>query len=111
MISEGSLPYDEITLAEYTTGTGVVEFTWSEGTEIGASSDDSVMGYVYDEDEDKWYAAAASVSRDDENISVTCPTGLTATDLHAFLVFYTGTLGVGTVESCSDSAYSAVTLP
>jgi len=110
-ISKGSLPFDPISASGYTTASGIVAFEWAEGTEVGSAGTDSVMGYVYDFDADKWYAADAPVTRADEAINVTCPTGLTATDLHAFLVFYTGTLGTGTVISCSDSAYAAVTLP
>lgn len=107
VISQGSLPGEDITTGVYAGTTAEAE--WVESTQVGAGSTDSVMGYVFDSGTGKWYASSSPAAREDEAITIDCESGLTVGDLKIFLVFFTGTLGVGTVVSCSDSSFFQAT--
>lgn len=80
--------------AVYTTGTGACVNTFDKNLGNNGADTDKVFSCVFDKGTGLWYFSSAEVDRSTETITVTCDTGLTATDLVAYIFAaqYVGTL-------------------
>lgn len=108
ILSQGSLPAQEIDGASYLGDEVTID--WTENTEAGASSDDIMFGAVYNTATRKWHFDTTGQTRGLLSTIVITETGLTVSDLKAFLICYRGTLGTLTVTDVSDSTFYQVTV-
>jgi len=102
-ISHGSLPKEDILTCTYTTATGVVDITWVDSGAEGSAGTDKAMLGVYNKDDDRWFFSDTEATRAEAADDVTLASGLTLTDLTAYLFFFTEHAVSGVVESISDS--------
>ena len=87
----GTLEGVELITGTYDTGDGETVVTWSQTTVGNGALTDSVGLVVYDPDSANLTVYTPVVTRDDESITVTAKTGLTATAVIVYLFFYRGT--------------------
>jgi len=109
LISTGKLHAPVSSAAVYNSGTGACVFTVDTGLGNNGADDDSLFAAVYDKDSKLWYFAAAEVDRSTGTITVTCDTGLTATDLQTYVLAaqYSGTIVSMISTSIYDEAEAA----
>ena len=93
-ISEGKLSPLLLTTAVYTAGSGACVFTFDKNLGNNGDDGDQVFACVFDKVSGLWYFAGAEVDRSTQEITVTCDTGLTPTDLACYILAaqYTGTI-------------------
>ncbi|MBC8229470.1 hypothetical protein H8E77_07985 [bacterium] len=88
----GSLYATAITASTYTTGTGACVITFSNSSVNNQADTDKSYAIVFDAGTGLYYYnMSGSAARSTGTMTVTCPTGLTATDLEAYLWFSQGT--------------------
>jgi hypothetical protein len=92
----------------YNTGTGETIITWDQTVYGNGALTDSVGVVTYDQANDDLTVFTPVTTRDDETISVTARTGLTATAVFAYLFFYRGT---GETFVVSDSVADICAAP
>ena len=109
IMAQGSLDGVSIATCTYDDGTGEIEITWGTSSPVNGEQTDVASVVVYNDDtREVVFASTEGDSRADEATTVTIATGLTATDLHAFLIFSTENPTSGEISACSDSQYQAV---
>lgn len=93
----------------YNTATGALIFTWTDNSGTGnALATDIAQVVAVDKSTQVVYVLTSAATRDLEGVSKTLPTGLTATDVAAFVFFYRGT---GSDLLVSDSTGVECTAP
>ena len=104
----GTLEGVPVQTTTYNTGDGETIITWDEGiTGCGALTDLAAV-VLYDVAGGNLQLFVGAETRDDESITVTFTTGLTATEVIAYLFFYRGTAGTFIV---SDSVADVCAAP
>ena len=110
-VSMGSLVPTDDFAAIYTTGTGGLACTWTDNSGVGnALATDDFIITILGKDGTLYGTQESSVNvldRSDEADSMTIATGLTATDLFAFISFHRGTGGSLLVADSDGAAVSA----
>lgn len=106
-ITSGTLFSNPITAAGYNNGTGACVITWDEDLGNNGALTDKVFGIVYDTDTGLWAFATEEETRDDEMMTVTCLTGLTATNLEVWI--WCARKNGAIVELISSASHFSVT--
>ena len=104
----GTLEGVSLATGTYATGDGETIVVWDETINGNGALTDSVGLVVYDEANDNLSVFTPAITRDDETITVTFTTGLTATDVLVYLFFYRGT---GATFIVSDSTADICAAP
>lgn len=104
----GTLEDVALIAGTYATGDGETIVTWDETTSGNGALTDSVGLVVYDPDGADLQVFTPAITRDDESITVTAKTGLTATDVIVYLFFYRGS---GETFVVSDSVADICAAP
>jgi hypothetical protein len=104
----GTLEGVGVATGTYATGTGETIVTWSQTVYGNGALTDSVGLVVYDQTNDDLSVFTPATTRDDETITVTARTGLTATEVFVYLFFYRGT---GETFVVSDSVADICAAP
>jgi hypothetical protein len=105
VISWGSLTPQEIKLAEY--ATNAVSVQWIMSLVGNQLSTDIAIAVIYDKNRKLFFVSGATTARSADAISVTVGSGLTESDLCAYLFFFRD---INTTDyKISNSDYSAVT--
>jgi len=108
-ISEGKLSPVTSLACTYNTADGETILTWDENFGNNGIGGDKAFWCIYDDSTGLWYFADGEVTRDTETDTQTISAGLTATDLHCYLLTCQYTSYVLTLISAND--YAAVTAP
>jgi len=108
-LSEGKLSPVATLAVTYNAGDGETILTWAQNIGNNGAGADKCFWLIYNETSEVWYYADAEVIRSDVGDTQTLPTGLTATDLHCYVIAAQETSGVLTL--ISDSVYDAVAAP
>lgn len=108
IISKGTLYKQEIGNADYNDSTGVVTYSWNEVLVANQLTTDLAYAVVYDTVAKLFYFNVTGVQRNLETITVTIPSGLTPTNVIAFLFFSQGT-GSELIVSDSDGVVCEAT--
>ncbi len=105
-LTEGKLSNVVPATFDYSTGTGLVQYTWAEAFGNNGAATDKVFSVIYDNTTGLWYYQDSEEDRDTEVKQYTLPTGLTATNLEAWIwcAKYSNTL----VSMISDSVFQDV---
>lgn len=103
VFSLGSLYYTAITSGVYTTGTGDCVITFPSSAINNQELTDKAYAIVFDSSTGNfYYNCAGTATRTDGTITVSCHTGLTATNLECYLWFSQGDLDDGGMVSDSQ---------
>jgi hypothetical protein len=103
VFSLGSLYATDVVSGVYTTGTGVCVISFDTSAVNNQSVDDKAYAIVFDSSDGKfYYNTAGTVKRSDGSLTVSCPTGLAATNLECYLWFAQGNLSAGGIVSDSQ---------
>jgi len=110
VLSKGSVFPTNITSAVYTTGTGACVITFPTTAINNQLSGDFVGAFVIDDVSDKsFYNMALNAQRGDGSITVTCLSGYTPANCHAYLFFVRKVGSV--VTKVSNSSYLICSAP
>ena len=104
----GTLEDVAIVTGTYNTGDGETIVVWDQTITGNGALTDSVGLVVYNPDGADLQVFTPVITRDDESITVTATTGLTATDVIVYLFFYRGT---GETFVVSDSVADVCAAP
>jgi len=102
-VAEGNLEGQEIDAINYATGTGAIECDWSMNILGNGLSSDIMTCVIFDDDNDVAYVNAET--RNDEQILLTIPTGLTVGNLKGYLF---AARGEGAEMEVADSQFEQV---
>lgn len=108
-ITEGKLsPLASLTCT-YDTSNGETVLAWDENIGNNGHTDDPCSWLIYDESTGRWYFMDVPIDRDAEADTQTFPSGLTATNLHCYILTSVVTNSIVTI--ISNSIYAAVSAP
>jgi len=110
VLSQGSIYPSAVKTSVYTTGTGACVIEFLDTSLNNQEQNDLVGAFVIDDASDNnFYNASLAAKRSDGTITVTCDTGLTPANCHAYLFFVrkSGTV----ITKVSNSTYLICSAP
>ena len=110
VLSQGGIYPAAVKTAVYSTGTGECGITFDSSSFNNQNDNDLVGAFVIDDVSNKtFYNPCSTCKRSDGSITVTCDTGFTAANCHAYL-FFARSIG-GKIVKVSNSTYLICSAP